>query len=86
MAYFLFVPRARTHPCASTLTCLGVAHHLHTTTVAGHQGRLITGQRRVIEGVLATRIRPRVTFVAVNGAGCTVHVKIVVNISFKGED
>lgn len=52
------------------LTRFRVANHFNAAAVAGHQRRLVSRQRRVVEGVLAPRVRPRVAFVAVNGTSC----------------
>lgn len=63
------------HPCCtswSILTWSLMPHHLHAAAVARHQWWLIARQGGVVEGVLATRIRPGVTLIAVDGTRCSI--------------
>lgn len=50
----------------SILTCSRVPHHLHAASVARHQGGLVPREGRIVEGVLASGVRPAVALVAVN--------------------
>ena len=49
------------------LTGPRMSHHLDTAPIAGHQRRLVSGQGCIVEGVLASCVRPRVTFITVYG-------------------
>lgn len=50
----------------SILTCSRVPHHLHAASVARHQGGLVPREGRIVEGVLASGVRPAVALVAVD--------------------
>lgn len=52
------------------LTWFSISDHFNAAPVAGHQWRLITWKRRVIERIFASQVRPRVAFVAINRSRC----------------
>lgn len=53
-----------------TLTWLCIANHFYATSIASHKRRLIPRKCGVIERILASQIRPRVAFVAINRTSC----------------